>query len=107
MCNFTGLMMSGGTISTTAIGVLEELFHDFGDVAWVVLEMLGVTPIIVRLREELQRSSSYTRGFDPLTGLPRIHNRRRRSIVRILGSALPLNPVARPYLRLVLLIINL
>ncbi|XP_066939077.1 mitochondrial fission regulator 2-like [Macrobrachium rosenbergii] len=70
------------------VGVVEELFLDVGDSIWMLLEALGLGPVLTRLRHEV--TSASTRG-------------RRRSIVRILGSALPLKPVERPYLRYVAL----
>ncbi|XP_050711140.1 mitochondrial fission regulator 2-like [Eriocheir sinensis] len=68
-------------------GVWEELWVDIGDGLWLVLNTLGLGPLVVHLNQELAATSPH----------------RRRSIVRILGSVLPLKPVERPYLRYVAL----
>ncbi|XP_068217154.1 mitochondrial fission regulator 2-like isoform X2 [Palaemon carinicauda] len=70
------------------VGVVEELLLDVGDSVWMLLEALGLGPLLTRLRHEVTSASA--RG-------------RRRSLVRILGSALPLKPIERPYLRYVAL----
>ena len=90
--------MSGpGTLGHTAAGVIEELVTDVGDVAWGIFDLVGVSPIFNRLRNEIQRQNTVIE-IDELTGETR-YIRKRKSIVRILGSALPLKPVSRPYLR--------
>ncbi|KAK8736941.1 hypothetical protein OTU49_004736 [Cherax quadricarinatus] len=68
------------------VGVAEELWLDISDGVWMVLETLHMGPLVLRLREEILSSSL-----------------RKRSLVRILGSALPLKAVQRPYLRYVAL----
>lgn len=64
-------------------GVWEELWVDIGDGLWLVLNTLGLGHLVVHLQQELAATSPH----------------RRRSIVRIVGSVLPLKPVERPYLR--------
>ncbi|KAG7177661.1 Mitochondrial fission regulator 2-like [Homarus americanus] len=78
--------MSG--IWAVLVGVVEELWLDIGDGLWVVLEAVGLGRLVLRLREEIISSVSRPR---------------RRSWIRIIGSALPLKPVERPYLRYVAL----
>lgn len=56
---------------------------DIGDGIWLLLNTLGLGHLVLHLNQELAATSPH----------------RRRSIVRILGSVLPLKPVERPYLR--------
>lgn len=70
------------------LGLVEELVQDFGESAWVILQAVGLGPLLLRLREEVRSSSTRAR---------------RKSFVRIVGSVLPLKPVERPYLRFVAL----
>ncbi|KAK7075382.1 Mitochondrial fission regulator 2, partial [Halocaridina rubra] len=72
---------------TMLAGVIEELWLDLGDGVWMLLQTFGLGPLLTRLREE----AAFSNG------------RKRRSLVRILGSALPLKPIERPYLRYVAL----
>ncbi|XP_063842278.1 mitochondrial fission regulator 2-like isoform X3 [Scylla paramamosain] len=77
--------MSG--LRAVLAGVWEELWVDIGDGVWLLLNTLGLGHLVLHLQQELAATSPH----------------RRKSIVRVVGSVLPLKPVQRPYLRYVAL----
>lgn len=79
-------------VGDIARGVSAELQADLQDVVWIIIDILGLRGVFEGLLREFEDDSSNSNLV------------RRRSIIRIIGSAIPLKPVQRPYLRCVFLV---
>ncbi|MPC12284.1 hypothetical protein E2C01_004968 [Portunus trituberculatus] len=82
-----GCLLGMSSLRAVLAGVWEELWVDIGDGVWLLLNTLGLGHLVLHLQQELASTSPH----------------RRKSIVRVVGSVLPMRPVQRPYLRYVAL----